>query len=103
MTEMVERVTAALWEKLGNGLESLYLEMGCGRDSERFAREEIAEAARAASAAMREPTEAMVEAARNAGALDWSLEPGEGLDGVNWADAYRAMIDAALNETPALR
>jgi hypothetical protein len=85
MTEMVERVTAALWEKLGNGLESLYLEMGCGRDSERFAREEIA------------------EAARNAGALDWSLEPGEGLDGVNWADAYRAMIDAALNETPALR
>lgn len=54
------------------------------------------EVARSVIAAMREPTEAMVDAADDTDALCWSLEPGEGLDAVIWSVAWKAMIDEAL-------
>jgi hypothetical protein len=52
--------------------------------------------ARAAIEAMRDPTEEMCSVGEAAGFLHWSLEEGEGLDEVDMAVAWQAMIDAAL-------
>jgi hypothetical protein len=52
--------------------------------------------ARAAIAAMREPTEAMVSAGSEAVNGCYSLEPGEGFDEPPAPAAWQAMIDAAL-------
>lgn len=46
--------------------------------------------------AIREPTEAMIKAARESDLLEWSPEPGEGLDEIHPDVAWRAMIDAEL-------
>lgn len=53
--------------------------------------------ARAAILAMREPTEAMLEAPERSDVLIWSPEPGEGLDSINYDEVWYAMIDAALS------
>lgn len=55
-------------------------------------------AARVALEAVKEPSEAMHNAAQISKALIWSTPPREGLDGVDWDLAWRAMIDAALSE-----
>lgn len=101
MSEMVERVAKAIWLCRNTGAND-----ADWADEREVARKghrntDVHEAlweARAAVKAMREPTEGMVKAADNAGALDWSPEPGEGLDGVCWNDAWAAMIDTALSE-----
>lgn len=51
--------------------------------------------------AMREPTDEMLDAADDVRhkCLEWSSEPGEGLDGMNWIPAWEAMIAAALSTT----
>lgn len=56
----------------------------------------IQRAARAAIAAIREPTEAMDKAMENSDFEYWSPEPGEGRDGLDMAEAWRAAIDEAL-------
>jgi hypothetical protein len=40
-------------------------------------------------------TAAMIDAVIGGEHLDWSLEPGEGLDGVNYDDIWADMLDAA--------
>jgi hypothetical protein len=63
--------------------------------------ESLIPSARAALTALREPSEGMVEAGDEAmrkDGLDWSLEPGEGLDGVDSRPSWRAMINQALSE-----
>lgn len=88
MSEMIERVAKAIlattgeptmWDHYAPGTQEHYRSM-----------------ARAAIEAMREPTAAMIEVGDASVDLDWSLEPGEGLDGVDVTPAWRAMIDAAL-------
>lgn len=88
MSEMRKRVAAAI--------------RNCGDvfplgDERSYLSDEEAEVlAKAAILAMREPTDAMQQAADAADPLNWSLEPGEGLDGVSWGKAWRAMIDEVL-------
>lgn len=46
-------------------------------------------------------TPEMEASAENADVLQWSLEPGEGLDGTDWQAAWTAMLRASpLNSTP---
>lgn len=85
VSEMVERVARAINETANKRLNAFFVDRNMA-----FA------LARAAIAAMREPTAAMEEAADNCSALMWSPEPGEGLDEVGWDVAWRAMIDEAL-------
>lgn len=90
--EMVERVARAIYEgRNGKGCKPWSLLTNAHKDPYRGD-------ARASIEAMREPTEAMLAAASEADALNWSLEDGEGLDGVSWDLAYQAMIDAALSK-----
>ncbi len=77
--DMVERVALALCNHLNEGAASLYEELG--EDTAR-------DLARVAIAAMREPTEAMVDAGVEAAVCD------------NAPLAWPAMIDAALATTP---
>jgi hypothetical protein len=52
MSEMIERVTAAIDAVLGDAHESLSIEMGCGSIAAKLRAEAMAEAARAAIGAM---------------------------------------------------
>lgn len=64
------------------------------------ARETMMLRARAAIAAMREPTEAVLNAGADHmhEAIDYSMEPGEGIDGYYVTPVWQAMIDQALAE-----
>lgn len=55
--------------------------------------------ARAAIGAMREPTEAMIEVGSDTSFIEWSLEEGEGADGLDSKALFIAMIDAALGRS----
>lgn len=76
MSEMVERVAAAIDDKL----EECHVVLNFSQAQS---------IARAAIAAMREPTQAMIEA----GAISGAAEP---IEHSNFADAWRNMIDTAL-------
>lgn len=79
MNEMIERVARALVEhRMGKGAPVM---------------DEGRKEARAAIAAMREPTEAM---RRQIARDDWM-----GRSDLSWTDGYRIMIEAALAEPPA--
>ncbi len=97
MTEMVERVARAIceadsepWDELG--------ETGADNAPFPYSKEMYRKLARAAIAAMREPTEGM----NAAGALPWRWTTHEAPPGLElpfgWtnADTWRVMIDAAL-------
>jgi len=89
MNEMIERAAKAIAiEQFGD------LENGA------WTFDPIAEAvplARAVIAALREPTEAMVLAGKSSNFLEWSLEPGEGIDEIKIEKAWRSMIDSILS------
>ena len=89
MTDLIERVAKAIYEDR-NGA-------GCmpWRRREKAHKEPYRSDARAAIAAMREPTEGMIDAFHTAAYL--RVEWGEDPMVENSEDAYRAMIDAALN------
>lgn len=91
MSEMIKRVALALDKKLGDDLESLSLEMGCGSDlSKEMRADTIREAARAAIEAMMVPNDAMLAA------VDCAGEKSEWISGRAWKQGYAAMIRAAL-------
>lgn len=97
MNKMIERVARGLHDSeaavLDNGLAPFE------RQPEGY-RNRMCRRARAAIEAMREPTEAMISAgeATRTDCLDWSPEPGEGLDGFDPRPAWQAMVDAALKD-----
>lgn len=96
--EMVERVARAILQVRNPGIADIPLRLllrSTDPDETHMAE------ARAAIAAMREPTVKMVQAAQQEYSLSWSSEPGEGRDW-NPADGsiWRAMIDAALDKRP---
>jgi hypothetical protein len=83
--DMVERVARAVYDN-----SPFILSEGVCRDI-----------AIAAIEALRDPTDGMLDAADRVqhDCLQWSSEPGEGLDGMDWEPAYRAMIDSILKST----
>lgn len=101
-TSMIERVAAALWfdhvDQHGypNGLPTWDELTTCPELDRAGVAETFRSYARAAIEAMREPTEAMVEAGRQApcetGGIVYSRGP-------EVASIYRAMLDAALTKT----
>jgi len=98
MSEMVERIARALCElEFGKWDAADFNETlsGCDPDEQRDA---YREQAIAAIKAMREPTEHMLDKGSEAGweCVEFSPEPGEGIDGYNMEPAWYAMIDAAL-------
>jgi hypothetical protein len=87
----VEKVARAIWKR----------ERDSKVHAEPFRLSQYEADARAALTALREPSEGMVEAGDEAmrkDGLDWSMEPGEGLDGVDSRPSWRAMINHALSE-----
>ena len=98
---MIEQVAKAI-SRLVPVQGSVWSE-GHGHDFPReYSKQEralIRQIARVAIEALREPTEAMWDAADAAKyeCLEWSLEPGEGLDGIDFGPCWEAMIDAALS------
>lgn len=106
MTDMIERVARALFAAhnadpdWGDGYETAGQAANCGDDTE-LSHEECFALARAAIAAMREPTEAMVKAG-----LVFPQEPQDReFDPVISNDLpierYKDMIDAALADPPS--
>ena len=95
MTEpsIIERVAKASDSILGGDHESLSIEMGCGKLAPQLRKEAMIEAACAAIAAMREPTQPMLDAGL------WAATPRETGNDQAMFDAWGAMIDAALKET----
>jgi hypothetical protein len=93
---MIERVKKAVRNEWGSRLckPNEYFERPCEHGSICA----CLEVARAAIEAMREPSMEMCSAGEDSGFLHWSPEEGEGLDEVDMAAAYRAMIDAALEK-----
>ena len=98
MSEMLERVARAMAPMFAeannyhcNGLEWPECEPTCeARGFRCVCKRQAMEAARAAIAALREPTEAMVEAAIEADNTGMPLSMG-------YDEAWSIMIDAALN------
>jgi hypothetical protein len=89
MTDLVDRVAKAIClARFNAGTAFWYM-----REEE--SKEPYRAEARAAIAAMREPTEGMIDAFHTAAYL--RVEWGEDPMVENSEDAYRAMIDAALN------
>jgi hypothetical protein len=109
VSEMIERVARALFDASQLRLSStLTNEVLYGRSDVTWELlnssevipgiiESYRKQARAAIEAMREPSVEMCSAGEDSGFLHWSPEEGEGLDEVDMAAAYRAMIDAALD------
>jgi hypothetical protein len=103
---MVERVARAMCVAVGHDPDSDWRNggdamLGVEIPASRAQRWRLYEAqARAAIEAMREPTPAMLEASQETrrDCLQWSSEPGEGLDDVDFEPAWQVMIDAALRE-----
>ncbi len=94
---MIERVAKRLDELLGDDLESLSIEMGCGKHAAEWRKDTILKAARAAIEAMREPTEEMIKA----GTIGWDSLNGSPVKPVfSPFKPWAAMIDAALAEKP---
>jgi hypothetical protein len=62
------------------------------------AREQALERVKVVLEALRDPSDAMYDAAQTSDALAWMAAPGEGLDEVHWDVAWQAMIDAAIAE-----
>lgn len=104
MTDMLERVRLALKASLDDSLR------GAGVDPKGW---HMTDAAKAAIAAMREPTDEMIErVARALATADgkdpdkpaWIRYPGGESFGICWRDQYadkaRAAIDAALGDKP---
>lgn len=94
MTEMIERVARAIQrvrEQNGapayDGLDDLF-----DRGTAQLLRDELADEARAAIKAMREPTEAMMHA------VDCGGEKRDWASGKAWSLGWCAMIDAALGK-----
>jgi hypothetical protein len=104
MNEMIERVAEAIGGVFAAEQERLVdAAMAVDGSLTGIADEVMAKCARAAIEAMREPTEAMLDAGADHmhEAIDYSLEPGEGIDGYHVDPVWQAMIDAALkNDTP---
>lgn len=98
MSEMIDRVAIAFREKL----IPFVAEKTPWPDMEESARENYRLAARAAIAAMREPTGKMRDAGSERFTKCGSLEPGEGLDEDPAEPLWQAMIDAILAEAPGL-
>lgn len=91
---MLDRVTLAIDGVLGRDHESLSIEMGCGSIAQNLRAEAMAAAARAAVAAMREPTEAMCKAGEAVIVSHaWS---GRGEHISDPETPWEAMIDEAL-------
>ena len=90
MSEMVERVARAIWQE-SVGRADWYKWETFRPDA--WGRCLSMAQARAAIEAMREPTEAMIEAARNEDDPGFCDEPGFAAP---HKDAWQAMIDAAL-------
>jgi hypothetical protein len=83
---MIQRVAAAMWDRTHDGR---WDDWGDGQDESRIIHRDDA---RVAIEAMREPTEAMVDAA-------WaSWEDVDGSKG--FVGVWQAMIDAALGDKP---
>lgn len=59
-------------------------------------RERAIESVKIVLEAIREPSEAMHDAAHSSDALSWTAAPGEGIDSVHWDVAWQAMIDVAI-------
>lgn len=93
MTEpsIIERVAKAIDSILGGDHESLSIEMGCGKLAPQMRKEAMIEAARAAIAAMREPTQPMLDA----------VSSFEDISHIDQDPEYYwvRMIDTALKET----
>ncbi len=99
MTKLEEIARALIpdaWHETPRADGSKYYTLACADEEQRRS----LRYARAAVEAMRKPTDAMCQAADDSDALSWSLERGEGLDGVSWARAYDAMISTILAEKP---
>jgi hypothetical protein len=89
MTSMIERVARAIYFRGGEHDEKAWQYVQDGK------REVVYEQARAAIEAMREPSEAMHDGAR-----DWSrVLYGKPIGYAASGGCYRAMIDAALEES----
>jgi len=97
MSEMVERVAAAIDGVLGGDHESLSMEMGFGSRAAEWRAQAMTEAARAAIAAMRERNEPMLDAGT---AVLWPPGKPVHLPGTTAVAVYEAMIDAALAQPP---
>jgi hypothetical protein len=82
---MIERVALAISASVPN--DTFAKDVGMS---------ELSAMARAAIAAMREPTEAMISAGDQRLSDCWSLEHGEGFDEDPPMPVWQAMIDAAL-------
>jgi hypothetical protein len=105
VSEMIERVAKAIAETIALAhIKHNLREIGQEDQIEEYLKMfpikltlADSEVARAAIEAMREPSMEMCSAGEESGFLHWSPEEGEGLDEVDMAVAYRAMIDAALD------
>lgn len=90
---MIQRVARALYESKAIPGDDWATESEVHRE---FCRRQ----ARVAIEAMREPTQAMLDAGADHmhEAIDFSPEPGEGIDGYDVSPVWDAMIDAALTD-----
>jgi hypothetical protein len=95
MSSMLERAASALLARQGFAFYDN--PMDGGQDAYDLSMEAL-EDARAVIKAMREPTQAMLDAAAENGydCIEFSLEEGEGIDGFDFKPAWQAMIDEAL-------
>lgn len=100
MSEMIKEVgSAALVELFGDPVLGPELNLMRMADPGRLA--ELRDlVGRAAIAAMRKPTDRMIDAGSDAMGvgISWSLEPGEGIDSFDAMPVWQAMLDAALSE-----
>ncbi len=94
--EMIERVVKASFEAWqSHDPEKQHFTLNDMSFSEReFAKQH----AIAIIKAMREPTEKMLDAGREAMSSCWSLEPGEGLDEAPAPVIWEGMIDAIISQ-----
>ena len=92
MSEIIERVARAIAEKMIDGFENESQTEAEMRELSGYTGQDYVGAARAAIGAMREPTEAMLDAADG----PWCDDDRPSLD-----REYRMMIDAALGKVEA--
>jgi hypothetical protein len=91
MSEMIERVAAAIDKIVGNDHESFSIEMGCGSLAKKWRAEAMQDCARAAIEAMRKPTGKMLKAPD-------SIMGGGFMNSHSDLETWEVMLDAALED-----
>jgi hypothetical protein len=98
METMVERVAKAIDKVLGDDHESLSIEMGCGSIAAKLRTAAMAEAARAAIEAMREPPPNPDDPSRLPWDMNCCADYGEYGQAVVTRSGWGSLIDALLKE-----